>query len=115
VVIELSFLQSSEVDIDEEVSEIPQSEPFIVVVGDPNAAAANSQAFICCEKRTIIESKCVKAALVHLIMSYFIFNIVYPKGIHNLMVFLQHHVYNLLDQQKIAASVKTLLNNMEKL
>ena len=47
-----------------------------------------------------------------LIMTYFVFNIAYPN---NLLVFLQHYVYNFVDQQKVSSNVKALVNNIKKL
>ena len=97
-------------EVDQVVAEIPQSEPFILIVG-----TAIKQAFVCCEQGVLVESKSVKAALTDLIMTYFVFNIAYPKGIHNVLDFLQHYVYNFVDQQKVSPNVKALVNNMKKL
>ena len=43
----------------------------------------------------------------------FVFNIAYPNGIYNLLVFLQHYVYNFVDQQKVSSNVKDLVNNIK--
>jgi len=53
------------VEVDQVVAEIPQLEPFLLIVG-----TATIQAFVCCEQGVFIESQSVKAALMDLIMTY---------------------------------------------
>ena len=109
----MSFFQCCKVDIDEMVSEITQTEPFLLVTSKPGTES--SQVIICCERQIYMESKSIKEALLDLLSTYFVFDLVYPKGLRNILLFLQHHVFNLPDQQTSSSAVKTLVTNLEKL
>ena len=87
------ILQCCDVDIDSEVSSVTQSEPFLLLTGEPGIE--NCQVFICCEAELYIESKSIKDALVDLISTYFVFDIVYPKNFRNILLFIQHFVLDL--------------------
>ena len=63
--------------MDSELSEVTQSEPFLLVIGEPGSDSC--QVFVCCEGQIYIESKSVKDALLDLISTYFVFDIMYPK------------------------------------
>ena len=47
------FLQSLEVDVDHEIAETDQSEPYIVVTGVPGTQS--SQILVCCEGQEFLE------------------------------------------------------------
>ena len=106
-------MQCCDVDIDGELSEVLQSEPYLLVTSEPGTES--SQVFICCEGQVYIESKSVKDALLDLISTYFVFDIVYPKTLRNILLFLQHFVYDLPDQQHISSTLSTLVGNLQKL
>ena len=42
-------------------------------------------------------------------------DIAYPKTLSKILLFLQHHVFNLKDEQTAPSTVKTLVANLEKL
>ena len=90
-----------------------QSEPFIVVTSKPGTET--SQIFVCCERQIYLESKSMRDALLDMMATYFVFNIAYPKGLHGILIFLQHNVFNLLVQQTVPSVVKTLVGNLLKL
>ena len=98
--------------MDSELSEVMQSEPFLLVTGE--SGTDNSQVFVCCEGQLYIESKSVKDALLDLILTYFVFDIMYPKPLRNILIFLQHFVLDLPDQQSVSSAVSTLVANLEK-
>jgi len=102
-----------EVDIEEVISETAQYEPFILVTS--KSGTETSQIFICCEGEIYIESKSIKDALLDLLSTYFVFDVAYPKSTQNILLFFQHHVFNLQDQQISSSAVKTLVANLEKL
>lgn len=64
-------------DLDQEISDIDQSEPFILVTGE--VGTDNAQYFICIENALAFESKTFRDALVDVIASYYVFDIVYLK------------------------------------
>ena len=45
------------------------------------------------------------SALIHLIGTYFIYDIAYPKPLYSLLIFIQHHILNLSDAQKDTPTV----------
>ena len=52
---------------------------------------------------------------IDLMSSYFVLDISYPKTISGILIFLQHHVVCLSDQQAVPPAVKTLLTNLQKM
>ena len=100
-------------DLEEEISEMEQSEPYIVITSKPGTES--SQIFVCCERQIYLESKSMRDALLDMMSTYFVFNIAYPKSLHGILIFLQHHVFNLPDQQTVPSVVKTLHRNLLKL
>lgn len=82
------------------------------MTGEPRTD--NSQVFVCCEGQIYIESKSVKDALLDLISTYFVFDIMYPKPLRSLLLFLQHFVLDLPDQQSVSSAVSSLVANLEK-
>ena len=107
------ILQSCELDLDEEISKVEQSEPFIVVTS--KLGSATSQIFICCEGEMFLESKSMRDAIVDLMSVYYVFDISYPKPLCAMMIFLQHHVFSLEDQQTVPPALKTLISNLQKM
>ena len=107
------ILQNCDVDLDKEVAEIEQTAPFILITGDPGCE--NSQIFICCENDILMESKTIRDALLDLLAAYFTFDIAYPKGISGILIFLQHFVLGLEDQQVIPSMTSKLISNLSKL
>lgn len=106
------FLQSTEADIDQEVAELDQSEPFIVVTGKPGTST--SQFYIYCESSFRVESKSLRDAIIDVMSVYFVLDISYPKPISGVLIFLQHHVFRLQDEQAVPPAVKTLVTNLQK-
>ena len=107
------ILQCCDVDIDSEVSSVTQSESFLLLTGQPGTE--NCQVFICCEAELYIESKSIKDALIDLILTYFVFDIVYPKNFRNVLLFIQHFVFDLPDQQPVSSALSTFVTNLQKL
>ena len=65
-----------------------------------------------------IESDCLLSAhtlgdaLADLICTYFVFDIAYPKSEYALLIFFQHFVLGLKDNQKIPTSVSSLCSSL---
>ena len=65
-----------------------------------------------------IESDCLLTAhtlgdaLANLICTYFVFDIAYPKSVYALLIFYQHFVLGLKDNQKVPASVSSLCSSL---
>ena len=105
-------IQNCDIDIDVEMLEVTQSEPFLLVTGIPGAD--NCQVFVCCEKEIFLESKSIKDSLLDLIATYFVFDICYPKVLNAILIFFQHFVINLPDQQPVPSTVTKLVRNLQK-
>ena len=54
-------------------------------------------------------------SLYSLISVYFALNIAYPKPLHALFVYLQHHVLLIKDSQHVPVSVTQLLSSLDKI
>ena len=94
------------------MNEIQQAFPFIVITGVPGEE--NCQFFICGEKDVLLESKSLKDAIVDLISFYFVFDVVYPKYLNAILLFCQHYVFQLRDNQPIPTQVTKLVTNLKK-
>ena len=97
-------------DIEREVSELSQAEPFIAVTGRAGTEAA--QFFIICEKSILLESKSLRDAFIDLIAAYYVFDIAYPKSVAGAMLLFQHYVFKLKDQQPPPSCLCKLVQNL---
>ena len=66
-----------------------------------NFDAGKYQFFIIAEKQVICESHSLSLALVDMIATYFTFNMSYPDTLYPLLLFIQHHVLDIKDDQNI--------------
>lgn len=70
------------------------------------------------ERESISEVSTFKSSLIHLIASYFIFDIAYPKQWYATFIFLQHHLFGLTDKQRVPPNLiemVTILKRMDTL
>lgn len=95
-----------------EVNEIQQASPFIMITGVPGDE--NCQFFICGEKDVFLESKTLKDAIIDLISFYFVFDLAYPKYLNAILLFFQHYVFRLTDNQVVPMQVIKLVGNLKK-
>ena len=75
--------------------------------------ADSTQYFIICEGAILLESKTLRDSFIDLISSYYIFDIAYPKSVAAVLLFFQHMVFNLKDQQQHPACLTKLLQNID--
>ena len=68
-ILSLHFMQTCDIDLEQEVSEIEQSAPFILFTG-ASAGDENTQFFVCCEQAIYLESGSVKDVIIDLICTY---------------------------------------------
>ena len=106
-------IQTCDIDIDKEASNIKQCEQYMIITGLLDAE--NCQVFICSEQQELLESKSVKEGIIDLIATYFVFNIAYPKPVHGILLFLQHYVFQLTDNAPIPTTTMSLLGNLQRL
>ena len=96
--------------MDSEVSSIDQAEPFLVITGIPGDE--QSQVFICVEGSLLLESK---SSMIDLIATYYTFDLSYPKCVDSVLIFFQHFIFGLKDQQRLPNATSKLIANLQKL
>ena len=95
----------------QEISAIKQAAPCIVitgVAGDENA----QQFYVCAEQH---ESSTMRDAMLDLVVSYFVFDISYPKSLSAILIFIQHQIFGMGDSQSIPMAAAKLMGNIKKL
>ena len=60
------------------------------------------------ESELLVSTNTLADALVDLMCAYFVFDIVYPKALYPLMLFLQHTLIGIKDSQKLPTPVCAL-------
>ena len=71
--------------------------------------------YVCCEQSVLTESKNVRDAIIDLMATYYVFDMAYPKTISAVMLFFQHSVFKLLDNQALPGTTSKLVSNLSKL
>lgn len=107
------FLQDCDVNLDSEVWKIEQKAPYVVITGRPGME--NSQYFIACEKVIHCDCKSLKDALLDLVVTYYVYDISYPKPFNAFLIFFQHFIFGMKDQQNVPLSASKLWQNLSKL
>lgn len=107
-------MQTCDIDLEQEVSEIEQSAPFILFTG-ASAGDENTQFFVCCEQAIYLESGSVKDVIIDLICTYYVFDIAYPKSLNAILLFIQHCVFKLTDQQPLPPATSKLVGTLKKI
>lgn len=98
-------------DIDEEIAKIPIQAPCIVIIEASEATTYD----VVVEGASLVQSTDLSTALVDLFSAYFAFDIVYPPELHPVLIFFQHYIFGLKDQQKVPVSVTTTVATMRRL
>lgn len=85
------------VNVGEEVKKINCSQPFLLVLeGDEHF-----NFMIMCENNVFLRIRDLTDGLFFLLAIYYIFDMSYPKSLHPVYMFLQHHVFSLIDKAHI--------------
>ena len=96
-------------DLESEVEEIGVSSPYIIVTHTDDDSR---QYFVVVEKMILVESSDMSAALQDVMSVYFTFNIAYPRPLYPVLLFLQHHVFEIKDDQTVPNIVKIVYSAM---
>lgn len=99
--------------MEQEVTSIEQAAPYIAITG--TAGDENAQFIVCSEKQIVLESSSMRDAVLNLMASYFVFDIAYPKGLSAILIFIQHEIFGITDNQNIPMSAAKLMGNFKKL
>ena len=70
------------------------------------------QFYVTSEKQTIAESSSLLNALIDVLSAYFAFDMAYPTKLYPLLIFFQHHVLDLTDEQKKPNNVTILYSSL---
>ncbi len=82
-------------NLDEEAQKLPHKYPYIMmVIGDSSV-----QFFVIAERAVVCQSDDFLESLLDLISVYFVYNIVYPKPMYPVLLFIQHYVMGIKDSQ----------------
>ena len=74
----------------------------------------NTQYFISYEA-ILIESMRYVEAVAKLIVTFYVYDISYPKGLMPLYIFLQHYVMGMKDEQAVTNTMIMLVSNLKKI
>ena len=96
-------------DLEAEISQLSITSPYVIVTNNDND---NKQYFVVVENAIFLESTDFTEALLDLLSVFFCFNIEYPKQLYPILIFLQHHVCNIKDQQVVPNVVKVIYSAM---
>ncbi len=91
---------------------IKQAAPWIAIKGKPGWE--NALFFIVCEGTTRSESKTLLAACLDLIATYYVYDIAYPRLLAALLIFFEHFVFGLKDQQSVPVATSKLYTNLQQ-
>ena len=85
-----------------------RQEPYIVAIETDETV----QYHIYIESECLLSTHTLGDALADLICTYFVFDVAYPKSVYALLIFYQHFVLGLKDNQKVPASVSALCSSL---
>ena len=76
--------------MEDKISKVEQSEPFIAITSKPGTES--SQIFVCIESQIFLEVKSMIHAMLDMMSAFYVFDVSYPKSLHAMLIFIQHHV-----------------------
>ncbi len=94
--------------MDDEACRLKRTEPFIIVAESDEV----TEYMVYVESQFLVSTTTLGDALANLMCTYFVFDIVYPKLMYPLLVFLQHTLMGIKDTQKLPTSVRTVLTSL---
>ena len=53
--------------------------------------------------------------MIDLVATYFVFDITYPKPVNAILLFFQHYIFQLVDDQPVPGTTIKLVENLQKL
>ena len=67
------------------------------------------------EEEPTCELNNFQSALIHMMGSYFIYDIAYPKPLQSLLLMIQHYVFGLEDSQPDTSAVIEIVTSLKKM
>ena len=97
--------------LDDALRRIPENHVYIcLVTGD-----SSIQVYVAAERLLLGTVKNPMYILISLIGAYFTFNIVYPKPLHAILIFIQHFILNIIDKQKVPDIVTRTIASLDNI
>ena len=91
------FHPQDTVNIADKIKGINCSQPYLLVLeGDEHF-----NYMLICENEVFLRIRDLTDGLFYIIAMYYIFDMAYPKPLHPVYMFLQHHVFSLLDKAHV--------------
>ena len=91
-------------NVDEAVLKLNENHGYLsATLGD-----SSLQVYLTAERCVLGSSNNALSTLVALMGIYFTCNIAYPKPLYPICIFLQHFVFNIVDEQKVPDIVKRI-------
>ena len=95
----------------EEVEKLSLNFPYIaVVVGDSTV-----NYYLVAERIILTDCRSLFEALKGLVATYFVANMMYPKALNALLIFVQHIVLGIKDAQTVPNVVTQVVSSLDKL
>lgn len=67
------------------------------------------------EQEPLCEVSTFCSAIVHLIASYYIYHIAYPKSLKSLLIMIQHHIFGIEDSQRDSVPVIQTVTSLKRM
>lgn len=80
----------------------------------PRSDSDKFQFFILAEKQVISESNNICLAIVDMIATYFTFNMSYPDPLYSLLLFVQHYILDIKDDQSVPNVVNIIYSALSE-
>ncbi len=97
--------------MDEEIARLPVTAPCILMMEASEATTYD----VVVERASLVQSTDVDTALLDLFSAYFVFDIAYPPELYPVLLFFQHYILGLKDEQKVPVSVTTAVTTLRHL
>ena len=90
------------------IEEQSRLEPYIVIIN----GAFKKEFLVGVERTSLVTTSCFSECLGCLLASYFVFDIAYPRQHYPFLLFVQHAVCNLKDEQELPTGLTTFLSTI---
>ena len=86
--------------------------PYLAVC----STAVETTYHVIVEREPMCELTSFGSAIIHMMGSYYMYNIQYPKSLYSLLIMVQHHIFGIDDTRDTPTVVETVtsLKNMDK-
>lgn len=95
-------------NLDESAMAVSENHPYLGIV----LGGTSLQVFVIVE-RCVLEAVVSSSALSGLIAAYFAFNMTYTKPLYPLLIFIQHFLLGIRDEQPIPISLTKFLSSVD--